>query len=77
DKDLPVVGAVGSLLTYEDMPEEVIYKITKMIHTNTKFLQERLNYFNNLNLQFALAGMAVPLHPGAKKYYVEAGLIKE
>jgi len=75
DKDLPVVGAVGSLLTYEDMPEEVIYKITKMIHTNTKFLQERLNYFNNLNLQFALAGMAVPLHPGARRYYEEAGLL--
>lgn len=77
DKDIPVVGAVGSLLTYEDMPEEVIYKITKMIHGNTKFLQERLNYFNSLTLDFALAGMSVPLHPGAKKFYVEAGLIKE
>ncbi len=77
EKDIPVVGAVGSLLTYEDMPEEVIYKITKMIHGNTKFLQERLNYFNSLTLDFALAGMSVPLHPGAKKFYVEAGLIKE
>jgi CheY-like chemotaxis protein len=76
-KDIPVVGAVGSLLTYEDMPEEVIYKITKMIHGYTKFLQERLNYFNSLTLDFALAGMSVPLHPGAKKFYVEAGLIKE
>ena len=75
DKDIPVVGAVGSLLTYEDMPEEVIYKITKMIHTNTKFLQERLNYFNSLSLEFALAGMSVPLHPGARKYYEEAGLL--
>ena len=48
-----------------------------MIHANTKFLQERLNYFNSLTLDFALAGMSVPLHPGAKKFYVEAGLIKE
>ncbi len=77
DKDIPVVGAVGSLLTYEDMPEEVIYKITKMLHENTAFLRERLNYFENFNLEFALSGMSVPLHPGAKKYYVEAGLIKE
>lgn len=77
DKDIPVVAAVGSLLTYEDMPEDTIYKITKMLHENNKFLADRLNYFNGFNLDMALAGMAVPLHPGAKKYYVEKGLIKE
>lgn len=76
DKDIPVVAAIGSLLTYEDMPENVVYEITKMLHTNAKFLRERLNYFSNFNLEFALAGMSVPLHPGAKKYYIEAGLIK-
>lgn len=77
DKDIPVVAAVGSLLTYEDMPDDVIYKITKMLHGNTKFLRERLNYFDKFTLDFALAGMSVPLHPGAKKFYVEAGLMKE
>ncbi|WP_158612202.1 TAXI family TRAP transporter solute-binding subunit [Fretibacterium sp. OH1220_COT-178] len=77
DKDIPVVAAVGSLLTYEDMPEDTIYKITKMLHENNKFLSDRLNYFNGFNLDMALAGMSVPLHPGAKKYYVEKGLIKE
>ncbi|MDR2137776.1 MAG: TAXI family TRAP transporter solute-binding subunit [Synergistaceae bacterium] len=76
-QDIPVAAAVGSLLTYEDMPEDVIYKITKMLHENNKFLAERLNYFAGFNLQMALAGMAVPLHPGAKKYYVEQGLIQE
>jgi len=76
-KDLPVVAAVGSLLTYADMPEDVIYEITKMLHTNHAFLKERLNYFSDFNLQFALAGMSVPLHPGAEKFYVEAGLIKK
>lgn len=74
---IPVVAAVGSLLTYEDMPDEVIYKITKMLHSNTQFLKERLNYFNDFTVDFALAGMSVPLHPGARKFYVEAGLIQE
>lgn len=76
-KDIPVVAAVGSLLTYEDMPEEVIYQITKMLYENTAFLRQRLNYFADFKLEFALAGMSVPLHPGAEKYYVEAGLIKK
>ncbi|MDR1731236.1 MAG: TAXI family TRAP transporter solute-binding subunit [Synergistaceae bacterium] len=77
DQSIPVPAAVGSLLTYADMPDEVIYKITKMLHENNKFLAERLNYFAGFNLQMALSGMAVPLHPGAKKYYAEQGLIKE
>jgi TRAP transporter TAXI family solute receptor len=77
DKDILVPAAVGSLLTYEDMPEEVIYKITKMLHENNKFLRERQSYFAGFNLDMATSGMAVPLHPGAKKYYVEQGLIKE
>ena len=72
-----IVAAIGSLLTYEDMPEDVIYKITKMLHENVPFLRERLNYFSNFELKTALDGMAVPLHPGAKKYYVEKGLLKE
>lgn len=77
DKDIPVIAAIGSLLTYEDMPEDVIYKITKMLFENTQFLKERLNYFNDFTLENALAGQSVPVHPGARKYYVEAGLIKE
>ncbi len=77
DKDIQVVAAVGSLLTYEDMSEDVVYKITKMLHENVPFLRERLNYFSNFELKTALDGMTVPLHPGAKKYYVEKGLMKE
>lgn len=77
DKDLPVVAAVGSLLTYEDMPEDVIYQITKMLYENKKILKERLNYFADFDLRFALAGMSVPLHPGAERYYKEVGLIKK
>jgi hypothetical protein len=77
DQPVRVVAAIGSLLTYEDMPEEVIYNITKMLHSNAAFLKERLNYFNDFSLELALAGMSVPLHPGAKKFYVEVGLIKE
>ena len=77
DKNIPTVATVGSLLTYADMPEDVIYRITKMLYTNIGFLQQRLSYFNNMKLDSAIAGMSVPLHPGAKRFYVEAGLIKE
>ncbi len=77
DEDLPVVAAIGALLTYEDMDEEIVYQVTKMIHENSDFLKERLNYFKHLDLDFALNGMVCPLHPGAKRYYVEKGILKE
>ncbi len=78
DHDVITFGAVGSLLTYEDMPEEVIYKITKMLHENGDFLKERLgNYFAAFGLDMALQGMGQTiLHPGAAKYYREKGIIK-
>lgn len=77
-KDVTTAGAVGSLLTHADVPADMIYNITKMLHENGDFLRERMgNYFARFNLQFALAGMgATPLHPGAEKYYREKGLIK-
>jgi TRAP transporter TAXI family solute receptor len=77
DEDIPVVAAVGTLLTYADMDEDVVYEITKTLHENTDFLKERLNYFKNFGLEIALDGMVCPLHPGAKKYYVEQGIVKE
>ncbi|SBV93598.1 TRAP transporter solute receptor, TAXI family [uncultured delta proteobacterium] len=76
--DTLTFGAVGSLLTHDGMPDEVIYKITKMLHENSDFLKERLgSYFAGFNLEFALSGMGETLlHPGAAKYYKEKGLIK-
>ncbi|MDR1709718.1 MAG: TAXI family TRAP transporter solute-binding subunit [Candidatus Accumulibacter sp.] len=77
-EDVRTFGAVGSLLTHKDVPEELIYNITKMLHENSDFLKERLGtYFANFNLKFALEGMGkTELHPGAAKYYREKGLIK-
>lgn len=77
DKDIPTIAAIGTLLTYADMDEKVVYEITKMMHENSDFLKERLHYFKSFGLKIALDGMVCPLHPGAKKYYVEQGIVKE
>ncbi len=76
--DTHTIGAVGSLLTHSDVPEKLIYDITKMLHENPAFLRERLGtYFAGFTPEFALNGMGkTQLHPGAAKYYKEKGLIK-
>jgi TRAP transporter TAXI family solute receptor len=77
-QDVRTFGAVGSLLTHKDMPEDLIYKITKMLHENGDFLRERLpTYFAGFKPEFAVSGMGkTELHPGAAKYYREKGMIK-
>lgn len=76
NNDIPVIAPVGSLLTYADMDEETIYKITKTLFENVEFLKDRLNYFNSFKIENSLNGMTIPLHPGAEKYYKEISLIK-
>ncbi|ADE56584.1 MULTISPECIES: TAXI family TRAP transporter solute-binding subunit [Aminobacterium] len=77
DKDLPTIAAVGALITYADMSDEVIYKTVKMMYENSQFLKDRLpNYFANFSLENALNGCSMEVHPGALKYYKEAGLVK-
>ena len=75
--DIKTFAPVGSLITHEGMPEEVIYNVTKMLHENTEFLKSRLgNYFADFNLKLALLGRGdLALHPGALKYYKEKGLL--
>jgi len=62
------------LAVHADVPEETVYKITKTIFENLPFLQAIHKATNAMALEKALAGLPVPLHPGAAKYFKEAGL---
>ena len=51
-----------------------MYLITKTIYENLGFLQGIHPVTNAMSLDRALAGLPMPLHPGALRYYEEAGL---
>ncbi|MGF1475779.1 MAG: TAXI family TRAP transporter solute-binding subunit [Geminicoccaceae bacterium] len=57
-----------------DVPEEHVYLITKTIYENLPFLQAIHPATNAMALDQALAGLPAPLHPGAVKYFREAGI---
>jgi TRAP-type uncharacterized transport system substrate-binding protein len=56
------------------VPEVTVYLITKAIYENLPFLQAIHPATNAMSLDAALAGLPLPLHPGALRYYEEAGL---
>ena len=68
------VAQPNFLAVHADVPEETVYKITKTIFENLPFLQAIHKATNAMALEKALAGLPVPLHPGAAKYFQEAGI---
>ncbi|AEA46471.1 TAXI family TRAP transporter solute-binding subunit [Archaeoglobus veneficus] len=75
DEDVKSVAVLAMLATREDMPEDVIYEITKAIFEHRDELVAAHKRAEDITLETALDGMSIPLHPGAEKYYKEKGLI--
>jgi TRAP transporter TAXI family solute receptor len=57
-----------------DVPDEDVYLITKTVYENLGFLQAIHKATDAMGLDKAITGLPMPLHPGAARYYREAGL---
>ncbi len=80
DYDVSTLAVNGVLVTSAEQPEELIYDITKALwNDNTRKLLDNGHAKGKvITLDTALMGIEglnVPLHPGAEKFYREAGLI--
>jgi len=66
------------LYARRDLSEEAAYAITKLIHKNLNQLVERHKAFRYIseNPDKMTTDIGVPFHPGAVKYWKEAGLWK-
>lgn len=66
----------ATLIANSQVSDDVIYQITKTLFDNQAELAQTNDKGKELSLKTALAGISVPLHPGAAKYYREKGIIK-
>ncbi|MFP3942812.1 MAG: TAXI family TRAP transporter solute-binding subunit [Alphaproteobacteria bacterium] len=57
-----------------DVPEEHVYLITKAIFENLAFLSNIHAATKEMSKDTALTGLPLPLHPGARRYFEEAGV---
>lgn len=75
DRDVPVLGFATLLLATSKMSDDLAYKITKAICTGKEELVMAYKGAKAFDPKKA-AQVPLPLHPGAAKYYREAGVLK-
>ncbi|MCB1959431.1 MAG: TAXI family TRAP transporter solute-binding subunit [Rhodocyclaceae bacterium] len=73
-KDINTIAQPNFLAVRADLDEDAVYQITKTIYENLPFLNAIHQATTAMALDKALAGLPMPLHPGAARYYKEAGL---
>jgi uncharacterized protein len=69
-------AAVGNfLITHDGVSEETVYQMTKLLFENLDRLGAAHAAAQGIDPAKALEGMPIPLHPGAERYYREAGIL--
>jgi len=74
DKDLQVIGFQTHVVLSCKLPEQMVYTMTKTIAENTKTLGTVARDILTLTPKGMAADIGVRFHPGAARYYKEAGI---
>lgn len=74
--DVATVAIQNFLVTHEGVPAEAVYKMTKAMFENLDQMVAAHAAAKAIRKEGAALSPPAPLHPGAEKYYREAGLLK-
>lgn len=73
-EEIKTFGVYATVVTSADVPEEVIYEITKAVFDNFDRFKKLHPAFENLSEKDMIKnGLSAPLHDGAVRYYKEKG----
>ena len=77
DGNTMTFGVGATFVTSTAVSDEAVYTVVKSVMENIEDFRKLHPAFANLEPKdMATAGLSAPLHPGAAKYYKEAGLIE-
>jgi hypothetical protein len=77
ESDAVTYGVKATLVTSADVPDDIVYTITKEVFENFEEFKSLHPAFGVLTKENMLEGNSAPYHDGALKYFKEAGLISE
>ncbi|MEM9108364.1 MAG: TAXI family TRAP transporter solute-binding subunit, partial [Pseudomonadota bacterium] len=73
DGEINALGFFQFVGTHEGVPEETVYEATKAFWDNIDEVQATAFFLKEVDKDTAFTSVNVPLHPGALRYYEEAG----
>jgi uncharacterized protein len=74
DKDVPVIGYATHIVASCKLPEDTVYGMTKAIAGHTTTLATIVKDIGKLTPKGMAENIGVRFHPGAARFYKEAGL---
>jgi uncharacterized protein len=76
DSDTETFGVRATFVTSAEVPDEVVYAVVSAVFENFEDFKKLHPAFANLKKEeMVTEALSAPLHPGAEKYYKEAGLM--
>lgn len=75
DEDVSTAAIGNILVTHAGVSDETAYQMTKLLFENLDRLKASHSAANDIVPEAATDGLSIPLHPGAERYYQEAGLL--
>jgi TRAP transporter TAXI family solute receptor len=76
DEDVSTAAIGNILVTHAGVSDELAYQMTKLMFENLDRLKASHSAANDIDPAKAMEGLSIPLHPGAERYYREAGLLQ-
>jgi TRAP transporter TAXI family solute receptor len=74
--DIPTIGTRALLVSSDDRADEVVYALVKAVADNFAVFRQLHPALSSLGIRDMVPNASViPIHPGALKYYREAGLL--
>lgn len=74
DEDVDTVAVLAMLAVVDDLSEDAVYEITKAIYENAESITHKKGEF--ITPEGGVEGIGVDFHPGAEKYFKEAGVLE-
>lgn len=76
DREIATPAVMAMLVARSALPEDLVYRFTKAVFDNLSQFHSAHPAARNLTLQTALVGMALPLHPGAERFFKDRGIAR-
>ncbi|MDR2160956.1 MAG: TAXI family TRAP transporter solute-binding subunit [Desulfovibrio sp.] len=74
-KEVRTFGPRATVVAGADLPEEVAYQVVRSVFSNLEEFKKLHPALESLTPKEMLLGNSVPFHPGAERYFKEAGLL--